>query len=158
MAWPAFKNSTNKMIREKSEIKQQYQSRITPPVVDWLMPDEIFVFGSNEAGIHGAGAARTALELFGAKHGEGIGFTGQCYAIPTKDRQIETLSLDIIEKYIDLFLHYVPHYPTKTFLVTQIGCGLAGYTPEQIAPLFAKAVDLDNVHLPAEFWEVLNRN
>ncbi len=158
MAWPAFKNSTNKMIREKSEIKQQYQSRITPPVVDWLMPDEIFVFGSNEAGIHGAGAARTALELFGAKRGEGIGFTGQCYAIPTKDRQIETLSLDIIEKYIDLFLHYVPHYATKTFLVTQIGCGLAGYTHEQIAPLFAKAVDLDNVHLPAEFWEVLNRN
>ena len=68
MAWPAFKNSTNKMIREKSEITQQYQSRVTPPVVDWLMPDEIFVFGSNAAGIHGAGAARTALELFGAKH------------------------------------------------------------------------------------------
>ena len=86
------------------------------------------------------------------------GFTGQCYAIPTKDKKIETLSLDLIEKYIDLFVHCVPYYSTKTFLVTQIGCGLAGYTPEQIAPLFAKAVDLDNVHLPAEFWEVLNRN
>lgn len=146
------------MIREKSEITQQYQSRITPPVVDWLMPDEIFVFGSNAAGIHGAGAARTALELFGAKHGEGIAFTGQCYAIPTKDKKIKTLSLDIIEKSIDLFLSFVPSFPTKTFLVTQIGCGLAGYTPEQIAPLFARAVDLDNVHLPAEFWEVLNRN
>ena len=112
---------------------------------DSLYPDEIFVFGSNEAGIHGSGAARTAREKFGAVYGVGVGITGDCYAIPTKDKNIQTLPPDKIRMYVEDFKEYawrtyaLPRGgfdADKIFLVTKIGCGLAGYKNEDIAPMF----------------------
>jgi hypothetical protein len=122
--------------------------RTTPDIIRDLKPNEIFVFGSNEAGIHGAGAAKLAADKFGAVYGIGFGLMGKSFAIPTKDENIETLPLDKIKSYVDLFLEYTKTKPYE-FLVTQIGCGLAGYTPKDIAPLFKGAPD--NVILPQVF-------
>ena len=122
-----------------------------------LARNEIFVFGSNEVGIHGAGAAKTARELFGAKHGVGIGRTGQCYAIPTKDFSMHTLPLEAIQHYINDFLIYTDNHPELLFLVTPIGTGLAGYTHEQIAPLFKSALHSYNISLPEEFVKILEQ-
>lgn len=121
-----------------------------------LKENEIFVFGSNEAGRHGAGAAKTALK-WGAKYGVGVGHRGSTYAIPTKDRQIKTLSLDIIQKYVNAFIKYAEMSPEKIFLVTEIGCGLAGYNPCDIAPLFKNANNIENIILPKSFQNVLRR-
>jgi len=128
--------------------------RITNPNITKLSLLEIFVFGSNEAGIHGAGAAKQALK-FGAKMGAGIGANGNTYAIPTKNKNIETLPLSKIKEYVDDFIKHAENYPSHKFLVTQIGCGLAGYTPEDIAPLFRKAMTKENIYLPIEFWNIL---
>ena len=98
-----------------------------------------FVFGSNLAGVHGAGAARYAVEHHGAIMGRGIGFQGTSYAIPTKDERIQTLPLDLVQGHVSAFLRIARQMPETAFHVTQIGCGLAGFTAEQIAPLFAKA-------------------
>jgi hypothetical protein len=103
-----------------------------------LMTD-IFVFGSNLAGIHGAGAARDAYMEFDAEWGVGEGLTGECYALPTKDRNIETLPLDLIEVSVQKFLCFAEENPELRFLVTPVGTGLAGYTREEIAPMFADA-------------------
>lgn len=116
------------------------------------MVSEIFVFGSNEAGIHGAGAAKFAVQKHGAKYGQGVGPQGYSYAIPTKDRNIQTLPLDKIKEYVDEFIFYAGKHPLKVFYVTAIGCGLAGYTPEQIAPMFAHAPT--NCILPFSFLRV----
>ena len=99
----------------------------------------IFVFGSNTAGIHGAGAARYAYMERGAEWGIGIGRTGQCYAIPTKDRNLQSLSLPEIHTYVDSFMKYARKNPTLEFQVTCIGCGLAGFRNDQIAPMFNTA-------------------
>lgn len=101
-----------------------------------LYPDEIFVFGSNEAGIHGSGAAKVAREKFGAVYGKGVGITGDCYAIPTKDENIQTLPLAKIRMYVEDFKDHAHRVPGTIFLVTKIGCGLAGYKNEDIAPMF----------------------
>lgn len=98
-----------------------------------------FVFGSNLAGIHGAGAARYAMGHHGAIYGRGIGFQGNSYAIPTKDERIQTLPLEDVRMWVQKFLNSARTSSETTFHVTQIGCGLAGFTPEQIAPLFADA-------------------
>lgn len=119
-----------------------------------LKKNQIFVFGSNLAGIHGKGAALTAYMNFFAKYGVGIGRTGQCFAIPTKDRQLKTLPLDAIRDYVFHFLSYAVFHPRLEFLVTAIGCGLAGYKPEQIAPFFKNRSS--NVILPPEFANLLN--
>jgi hypothetical protein len=116
---------------------------------DDLAPDEIFVFGSNLAGIHGAGAARTAALSFGAVHGKGVGLNGRSYAIPTKDHNIATLPLYAIREFVELFLAYASAKPELKFIVTPIGCGLAGYTPADIAPMFQGHPS--NVILPPEF-------
>lgn len=123
--------------------------RYTPKFVNNLAPNEIFVYGANEAGIHGAGAARTAVR-WGAEYGK-HGFNGQTYGIPTKDANIETISVNKIKVYVDSFLVFAAQHPELTFLVTPIGTGLAGYEPEDIAPLFSEALDIKNVLLPAEF-------
>jgi len=128
--------------------------KYTPNNIVSLKPYEIFVFGSNEAGIHGAGAARVARDLFGAKIGQGVGRTGQTYAIPTKDHMIKTLDLGKIKKYVDCFIEESKNYPYLTFLVTEIGCGLAGYTIKDIAPMFKNAPD--NVILPKKFVDFNN--
>jgi len=128
---------------------------ITPENITSLKEDEVFVFGSNLRGLHGAGAARQAIQ-FGAIMGNPNGYQGQSYAIPTKDYQIHTLPVVRIKRYVDEFIRVTRIMPSKKFLVTAIGCGLAGLTPEDIAPLFRGAVDLPNVWLPESFWKVLN--
>lgn len=128
--------------------------KYTDEYITKLKPNEIFVFGSNLKGVHGAGAAKLARESFGAKMGVAIGITGQCYAIPTKDESIFTLPLTRIEEYVIDFLDYAKETPDKVFLVTQIGCGLAGYTPEDIAPMFKNHPN--NVIIPKEFHEIIS--
>lgn len=131
--------------------------RTTPENIDVLNGSECFVFGSNFSGIHGGGAARLAYDKFGAIWGQGIGLQGDTYAIPTKDYGIKrTLRIDEIKPYVDEFIEYARMTPQNTFLVTQIGCGLAGYEPKDIAPLFKEAKDIHNIHLPESFWTILN--
>ena len=113
----------------------------------------IFVFGSNLAGIHGAGAAYDALKQYGAVYGQGVGLQGNSYAIPTKDGQIRTLPLHRIQPFVREFICFARKNPLWTFNVTAIGCGLAGYTPADIAPMFAGVPG--NCILPAEFIAVL---
>ena len=124
--------------------------RVTPDFITELKEGEVFVFGSNKEGMHGGGAARIAYKEFGAIWGEGVGMTGRCYAIPTMDG-----SLDIIRKHVDDFTEYAAAHPELTFLVTRIGCGIAGWRDSEIAPLFGKASELGNVTLPEEFWKIL---
>lgn len=108
--------------------------------------DYVFVFGSNLLGHHGAGAALHAAMHYEAEYGVGIGRTGQSYAIPTKDDRIETLPIVAVYWYTQAFLGYAKKHPHIEFQVTRIGCGLAGYTDKDIAPMFRDATD--NVHLP----------
>lgn len=131
------------------------ENRITPENITALKPFEIFVFGSNEAGRHGAGAAKTAIG-WGAEYGNPFGLQGNTYAIPTKDVTIKTLGLHPIAKYVHRFVWEARQLSTWTFLVTPIGCGLANYSPQDIAPLFKEAVNVPNIHLPQSFWDVLN--
>lgn len=133
--------------------------KITPEYISELKENEIFVFGSNLGGFHGAGAAKTARDKFKAKYGTGSGRTGQCYAIPTKDRRLKTLSLKDIQYLIDIFENYVIQNKDLEFLITRIGCGLAGYKAEQIAPLFSSFISLPNISLPKDFIDILrNKN
>lgn len=113
------------------------------------MADRIFVFGSNLAGRHGKGAALFARQHRGAIYGQGIGRQGDCYAIPTKDEALRTLPLDTINAHAQGFMIYADRHPELRFELTPIGCGLAGYAPEDIAPMFRYAPA--NVDLPAEF-------
>ena len=110
---------------------------------------DVFVFGSNLAGRHGKGAALWARQNRGAVYGQGFGLQGQSFAIPTKDEKLRTLSLDRIDGYVKLFLKFACEHDELSFELTPIGCGLAGYKPEQIAPMFFGAPD--NVKLPPAF-------
>lgn len=130
--------------------------RVTNNNIGELKENEIFVFGSNTAGIHGAGAALLAYKKFGAKLGVGFGLEGRSFALPSKDNDIKTMPLANIKNYIDMFIQFAKDKSNLTFLVTEIGCGLAGYKPEDVAPLFEKAVEVENIHLPERFWNVLN--
>lgn len=123
----------------------------SPHRVTGLKADEIFVFGSNDAGHHGKGAAVWA-KRFGAKRGVGRGRTGRCYAIATKDEDLRVLPLREIATQIEDFLDYAEVHPELTFLVTPVGCGLAGYEPRQVGPYFL-ARRIDNVWLPQCFLE-----
>lgn len=124
--------------------------RITPYNITSLQPNEIFVFGSNLAGMHGGGAANLAHQKFGAVWGQGVGLQGQSYAIPTMQGGVET-----IKPYVDEFIGFARLHPQMKFYVTQIGCGIAGFKVEEIAPLFSQAVEVENIYLPKRFWEVL---
>jgi len=117
------------------------------------MKAEIFVFGSNLAGRHGKGAALVARNSYNAVYGQGVGIQGMSYAIPTKDEGLNTLSLEKIVDYVDDFLDFAEDHPEMTFNMTRIGCGLAGYTDADIAPMFECAPD--NVMLPIEWVEVI---
>ena len=119
------------------------QKRTTPEFITELQPGEIFVFGSNLQGMHGGGAARVAYRNFGAIMGQGVGLQGQSYAIPTMQGGVET-----IRPYVDEFIAFAKEHPELTFLVTRIGCGIARFTDEEIAPLFAEAQGVDNIVLP----------
>ena len=122
---------------------------VTPEYITSLKPNEIFVFGSNLAGMHGGGAAHIAQKLFGAEWGVGVGPTGQCYAIPTMQGGVDT-----IRPYVDEFIEYAKQHPDLLFRVTRIGCGIAGFTNEEIAPLFKAAVAMENVSLPNGWREI----
>ena len=126
----------------------------TPEKITELKENEVFVFGSNEAGIHGAGAALLAKQRFGAKQGVGYGLQGQSFAIPTKDERIQTLELDKIKVYIKQFLSFAQENNHLKFLVTKIGCGLAGIDEESMKNIFTLLTIPENVILPKEFKEV----
>jgi hypothetical protein len=125
----------------------------TPENIKELQAGEVFVYGANEGGIHGAGAAKLAMK-WGARFGK-YGFAGQTYGIPTKDKNIQTLPLDKIAKHVSLFLEFARFNKHMTFLVTKIGCGLAGLSVEDIAPMFKNAPV--NCVLPEEFVNTINR-
>ena len=125
---------------------------IASGIIDSLEKDEIFVFGSNLEGKHLGGAAKAAHTRFGAQWGVGVGLTGKSYAIPTMQGGIET-----IKPYVDQFIEYAKEHQEKKFLVTRIGCGIAGFKDEEIAPLFKKATSLKNVYLPISFLKA-NKN
>lgn len=129
--------------------------RISPANITDLNENEIFVFGSNLSGIHGGGAAYLALNKFGAIWKQGVGSQGQCYAIPTKDKMIETLPLQDIKVHVENFIDYAKIMPHQKFLVTEIGCGLAGYEVKDIAPLFRDALKVENIFLPERFIDFL---
>ena len=124
--------------------------RISPRWIDSLEENEIFVFGSNLQGMHGGGAARVAHEKFGAIWGEGIGLQGQSYAIPTMHGGV-----DVIAPYVNDFIAFAKEHPELKFLVTEIGCGIAGFRISEMAPLFKEALKMENIYLPERFIEVL---
>ena len=123
---------------------------IASDCIDTLEKDEIFVFGSNLAGHHMGGAARVANIKFGAEWGVGVGLTGQSYAIPTMQGGVET-----IRPYVDEFIEFANQHQNMKFLVTRIGCGIAGFNDEEIAPLFRKALPVSNIYLPQKFYDIL---
>ena len=143
-------NKTKIIIKTKNNMTN---TRITPEWITTLKPNEIFVFGSNLAGRHAGGAARIAADKFGAELGVGVGRTGQTYAIPTMQGGVDT-----IRPYVDDFIEYATQHPELNFLVTRIGCGIAGFRDVDIAPLFAKCKDMPNVWLPHTFLIVLSNN
>ena len=118
----------------------------TPDKLSSLKPDEVFVFGSNLHGCHAGGAAHTAMKLFGAEWGKGVGLQGQSYAIPTMQGGVET-----IKPYVDEFIGFAGQHKELFFYVTKIGCGIAGFKDEEIAPLFADAQHVENICLPESF-------
>lgn len=127
-----------------------YNREYTPERITELKPNEIFVFGSNLAGAHGGGAARLAYNHFGAIWGQGVGLQGQSYAIPTMQGGVET-----IKPYVDEFIRFAKQHLEQKFLVTKIGCGIAGFKVDEIAPLFYHAIDSENIVLPKEFDDIV---
>lgn len=125
-------------------------NRIAPYLIKELAEGEIFVFGSNLWGKHYGGAAHLATTMFGAEWGVGVGLTGRTYAIPTM-----RAGVDMIKPYVDDFITFAREHKEYRFLVTRIGCGIAGFTDEDIAPLFAEAVDVENIALPHSFWSII---
>ena len=140
----------NNIFNNKNNMEDKKKGRITPRWIDSLKENEIFVFGSNLAGMHGGGAARIARLHFGAVMGKGVGLQGQSYAIPTMQGGVET-----IRPYVEDFIAYAKHHQELHFLVTPIGCGIAGFEAEDIAPLFESAKEMKNISLPESFWEVI---
>ena len=134
--------------------------KITPENIQELKENEIFVFGSNLAGKHGAGAALLAKNRFGAKFGIGVGLMGQSYAFPTKNYNIQTLPIEsnnsiCIKQFVEPLLELIKSSPSKHFYITELGCGLAGYTPNDIAPLFKGFEELENCSLPQRFIDII---
>ena len=121
--------------------------RKAPDYITELSKCEVFVFGSNLEGRHAGGAARLAYEKFGAEWGKGVGPQGQCYAIPTMQGPIST-----IKPYVDDFIDYAKRHPMNRFLLTRIGCGIAGFKDKEMAPLFVEAMKLPNVCFPIEWY------
>ena len=122
------------------------KTQFTPDFITELKENEIFVFGSNLQGMHGGGAARIAYEKFGAIWGQGVGLQGQSYGIPTMHGGV-----DAIKPYVNEFIEFAKSHPELTFLVTRIGCGIAGFRDEEIAPLFKECIEIENVILPRTF-------
>ena len=135
------------------EYKELKSKRITPSFITSLEENEVFVFGSDSAGIHDGGASECALENFGAIMGQAYGPQGRSYAIPTDGPELQEIAVSILG-----FISYAKNHPEQLFLVTAIGCGTAGYSVREIAPMFLDAVSVTNICLPAEFWKCINEN
>lgn len=126
--------------------------RVSPQWITTLADDEVFVFGSNLEGLHGGGAALLAYERFGAVWGQGTGLQGKSYGIPTMHGGIDTIA-----PYVDEFIAFAREHRELKFLVTEIGCGIAGFTVEEMAPLFKDAIDEENIYLPQRFIDILEK-
>jgi len=137
------------MAEKRRYAKEYYGPRVTPQMIRQLGENEIFVFGSNANGYHRGGAAAFAMREFGAVWGQGEGLQGKSYAIPTME------GLDQLREAVNRFTAFADQHQELRFLVTMVGCGIAGYSPRDIAPLFKGCIDLENVALPIEFWNVL---
>lgn len=131
-------------------MNQNAKDRVAPDHITNLRENEVFVFGSNLSGQHGGGAARIAYEKFGAIWGQGTGLQGQSYGIPTMHGGVEA-----IKSYVDDFILFAKAHPELTFLVTRVGCGIAGFTDGEMAPLFKEVVEMENVFLPEIWWKIL---
>ena len=155
-AMPMSAEETKRFRAKRNREEKNYRSmdefrdRIAPDNINSLKNNEVFVFGSNLQGMHGGGAARVAVVKFGAIMGQGVGLQGQSYAIPTMQGGVETIA-----PYVDEFIQFARTHTELTFLVTRIGCGIAGFDDKEIAPLFVKAIDVPNIHLPLSFWKEL---
>jgi len=142
--------SDEELLARKRQFARDYHGpRVTPRRVMSLDPNEIFVFGSNASGFHAGGAAAMAMHDFGAIWGQGEGLQGQSYAIPTME------GLESMKAAVERFTQFATQHPELRFVVTRIGCGIAGHSTHGVAPLFSGCVSLDNVSLPADFWDVL---
>ncbi|NLO70209.1 MAG: hypothetical protein GX102_04550 [Porphyromonadaceae bacterium] len=130
---------------------QSESKRISPNFINSLKENEIFVFGSNLEGQHAGGAARIAYEKFGAVWGQGVGLQGQSYGIPTMHGGI-----DVIRPYVDEFIEFAKSNPQFKFLVTRVGCGIAGFKDKEMAPLFRETVEFENIYLPEKWLRILN--
>ena len=135
------------------EYRQLKSQRITPWHITSLEENEVFVFGSNVYGMHCGGASEYAVNYFGAIMGQAYGPQGRSYAIPTDGPELQEIAVSILG-----FISYAKNNPEQLFLVTAIGCGTAGYSVKEIAPLFLDAVPITNICLPAEFWRCINEN
>ena len=128
---------------------KEINERVSPQWINKLEPGEIFVFGSNIDGLHGGGAAYVAMKQFGAIWGQGEGLQGQSYAIPTME------GYESMKKAVGRFIDFAKKHLELKFLVTAIGCGIAGYKVKEVAPLFKDSIGLENVYLPSDFWKSL---
>lgn len=133
-------------------LSEDVQAKYIPECINNFAPNEVFVFGSNLRGWHQGGAAKHAQRYFGAIWGQGVGLQGRSYAIPTMQGGVET-----IKPYVDDFIAFAKANKNLTFLVTRIGCVIAGFKDAEIAPLFKEALKVDNVILPYEFVKVLEK-
>lgn len=139
----------DRMERKRQFAREYYGPRVAPDNIKSLESNEIFVFGSNAGGYHGGGAAAFAMHKFGAIWGQGEGLQGQSYAIPTME------GIESMRAAIDRFTKFADQHPELRFLVTRVGCGIAGYSVREVAPLFKGCISLENVALPSDFWDVL---
>ena len=139
-------------MKKIEQVKLEQDSRVSPDMIRNLNAQEIFVVGSNLQGMHGGGAARVAVSKFGAIMGQGVGIQGQSYAIPTMQGGVET-----IQPYVDEFIEFAKAHSEYKFLVTRIGCGIAGFTDSEVAPLFKEALTVENIYLPESFLNELNK-
>ena len=128
------------------------KKRVSPQWITTLADDEVCVFGSNLEGLHGGGAALLAYERFGAIWGQGTGLQGKSYGIPTMHGGV-----DVIAPYVDDFIAFAREHRELRFLVTEIGCGIAGFTVGEMAPLFKDAMDEENIYLPQRFIDILEK-
>ena len=139
----------DRMERKRQFAREYYGPRVAPDNIKSLESNEIFVFGSNAGGYHGGGAAAFAMHRFGAIWGQGEGLQGQSYAIPTME------GIESMRAAIDRFTQFADQHSELRFLVTRVGCGIAGYSVREVAPLFKGCISLENVALPSDFWDVL---
>ena len=144
-------------MQEELEEQMGYGFANIKPDIQTLAKNEIFVFGSNLAGRHGKGAALTAKRKFGAVYGQGVGFQGRSYAIPTKDERLVVLPLTEISEYVKQFARFAENRQDLEFYVTKIGTGLAGYNDESMARLFTCVEGLMNVHIPEDWIHILTK-